>query len=90
MRRSAGHRSHWSRYYGRGITRQTQVSATPDATDGSQRSARGRGQPIRQGAQHLSHLLRDLVIDRPSRVWAADITYIPIGRRFLYFIAIIE
>jgi transposase InsO family protein len=86
MHRSAGHRSHWSRYYGRGTTRQTQVSATPDATD----AARGRGQPIRQGAQHLSYLLRDLVIDRPSRVWAADITYIPIGRRFLYFIAIIE
>jgi putative transposase len=36
------------------------------------------------------YLLRDLVIDRPNQVWAADITYIPIGRGFLYLVAIID
>ncbi len=36
------------------------------------------------------YLLRDLVIERPNHVWAADITYIPIGRGFLYLVAIID
>jgi putative transposase len=31
-----------------------------------------------------------LAIDRPNQVWAADITYIPIGRGFLYLVAIID
>ena len=30
------------------------------------------------------------MIERPSQVWAADITYIPIGRGFLYLVAIID
>ncbi len=36
------------------------------------------------------YLLRDLVIDRANQVWASDITYIPIGRGFLYLVAIID
>jgi putative transposase len=36
------------------------------------------------------YLLRDLAIDRPNQVWAADITYIPIGRGFLYLVAVID
>ena len=36
------------------------------------------------------YLLRDLVIDRPNQVWAADITYLPIGRGFLYLVAIMD
>jgi putative transposase len=35
-------------------------------------------------------LLRGLTIDRPNQVWAADITYIPIGRGFLYLAAVID
>jgi putative transposase len=35
-------------------------------------------------------LLRGLTIERPNQVWAADITYIPIGRGFLYLVAIID
>jgi HTH-like domain/Integrase core domain len=31
-----------------------------------------------------------LVIDRPNQVWAADVTYIPIGRGFLYLVVIID
>jgi len=34
--------------------------------------------------------LRDLTIDRTNQVWAADITYIPIGRGFLYLVAVID
>jgi putative transposase len=34
--------------------------------------------------------LRDLKIQRPNHVWAADISYIPIGRGFLYLVAIID
>jgi putative transposase len=36
------------------------------------------------------YLLRDMVIDRVNQVWAADITYIPIGRGFLYLVAIMD
>ena len=36
------------------------------------------------------YLLRGLAIERPNQVWAADITYIPIGRGFLYLVAIID
>jgi putative transposase len=42
------------------------------------------------GHEICPYLLRDLVIDRPNQVWAADITYIPIGRGFLYLVAIID
>jgi putative transposase len=36
------------------------------------------------------YLLRNMVIDRPNQVWAADITFIPIGRGFLYLVAVID
>ena len=36
------------------------------------------------------YLLRNLAIDRPNQVWAADITYIPIGWGFLYLVAVID
>ncbi len=36
------------------------------------------------------YLLRDLTIDRPNPVWAADITYIPLPRGFLYLVAVID
>jgi putative transposase len=36
------------------------------------------------------YLLRDLVIDRPNHVWAADITYIPFKKGFWYLVAIMD
>ena len=36
------------------------------------------------------YLLRDLVITRPNQVWAADITYLPMTRGFLYLVAIMD
>jgi putative transposase len=42
------------------------------------------------GHKIFPYLLRHLVIDRPNQVWAADITYIPIGRGFLYLVAVID
>ena len=35
-----------------------------------------------------SYLLRGMKIKRPSQVWCADITYIPMKRGFLYLVAI--
>src|SRR5271157_3896161 len=42
------------------------------------------------GHKVYPYLLRDLTIERPNQVWAADITYIPIGRGFLYLVAVID
>ena len=42
------------------------------------------------GHKIYPYLLRDLTIERANHVWAADITYIPIGRGFLYLVAIID
>jgi putative transposase len=36
------------------------------------------------------YLLKNLTIDRPNHVWAADITYIPMRRGFVYLVAILD
>ena len=36
------------------------------------------------------YLLRDLTITRPNHVWAADITYIPMARGFVYLVVIMD
>ena len=42
-------------------------------------------------AKHIyPYLLRKLAIDRPNQVWAADITYIPMRKGFVYLFAIID
>jgi putative transposase len=35
-------------------------------------------------------LLRDLEILRPNHVWAADLTYIPMARGFVYLFAVLD
>ncbi len=42
------------------------------------------------GHKIFPYLLRGMVIDRPNQVWCADITYVPIGRGFLYLVAIMD
>lgn len=36
------------------------------------------------------YLLRELDINRPDMVWAADITYIPLRRGFMYLVAVMD
>ena len=43
-----------------------------------------------QGHKVYPYLLRDLVIERPNQVWAADVTYIPMARGFLYLVAVMD
>ena len=45
--------------------------------------------------RHAAHpvypyLLRNLTIERPNHVWAADITYIPMRRGFVYLFAVMD
>jgi putative transposase len=40
--------------------------------------------------QVYPYLLRDLKISRPNHVWAADITYIPMARGFVYLFAVLD
>jgi putative transposase len=49
----------------------------------------------RTSQRHAAHriypsLLRQLTITRPNHVWAADITYIPMRRGFVYLCAILD
>jgi putative transposase len=49
----------------------------------------------RTSARHPAHrvypyLLRTLAITRPNHVWAADITYIPMTRGFVYLCAVLD
>jgi putative transposase len=36
------------------------------------------------------YLLRNLCIDHPDQVWAADITYLPLEKGFMYLVAIMD
>jgi putative transposase len=36
------------------------------------------------------YLLKGLAIERPNQVWAADITYIPMRRGFMYLVAVMD
>jgi putative transposase len=42
------------------------------------------------GHKIFPYLLRSLTIERANQVWAADITYVPIGRGFLYLVAVMD
>src|ERR1700746_674271 len=35
------------------------------------------------------YLLRNVAVTRPNQVWAADITYIPIARGFVYLVVVL-
>lgn len=47
-------------------------------------------QPSPSGAQGHPYLLRNLEITRSNHVWAADITYIPMKRGFVYLFAVLD
>ena len=46
----------------------------------------------RRSPQHpvYPYLLRNVRITRPNQVWAADITYLPMARGFLYLVAVMD
>ena len=69
-----------------------QAGAAADAPDGD-RGARAEATNTSKpapGHKIYPYLLRGMTIDRANQVWAADITYIPIGRGFLYLVAVID
>jgi putative transposase len=43
-----------------------------------------------QGHTLYPYLLSGVAIERPNQVWAADITYLPMARGFLYLMAILD
>ncbi len=52
-----------------------------------QKPTTSQGHPDHKG---YPYLLRGLIIDRPSQVWCADITYIPMARGFVYLVAVMD
>ena len=47
------------------------------------------GEPA-PGHKVYPYLLRGMEITRPNQLWAADITYVPMARGFLYLVAIMD
>jgi len=43
-----------------------------------------------KGHSIYPYLLRDVAIERPNQVWAADITYLPMAKGFAYLVAILD
>ena len=71
---------------------QPETRAAADAHIDGDRGAGSRPGTSKPAPGHkiYPYLLRGLAIARPSHVWAADITCIPIARGFLYLVAIID
>ena len=67
-----------------------QAGQTADAGHGA--GGTGAEAPNQQAweTQDFPVSAEGMKIDRPNEVWAADITYIPIGRGFLYLVAIMD
>lgn len=42
------------------------------------------------GHKIYPYLLRDVAVTRPNQVWAADITYIPMARGFVYLVVVLD
>jgi putative transposase len=42
------------------------------------------------GHRRYPYLLRDVAVTRPNEVWAADITYIPMARGFVYLVVVLD
>jgi putative transposase len=42
------------------------------------------------GHKIYPYLLRDVVVTRPNQVWAADITYIPMTKGFVYLVVVLD
>jgi putative transposase len=53
---------------------------------------RKKQQTTKRNPEHpvFPYLLRGKTIERPNQVWAADITYIPMERGFLYLFAVLD
>jgi len=51
-----------------------------------------RPRTSKPGAGHriYPYLLRDMAVTRPNQVWAADITYIPMARGFVYLVVVLD
>jgi putative transposase len=42
------------------------------------------------GHKVYPYLLRDMTVERPNQVWAADITYVPMNRGFMYLVVVMD
>lgn len=51
-----------------------------------------RPRTSKPGAGHkiYPYLLREVAVTRPNQVWAADITYIPMARGFVYLVVVLD
>jgi putative transposase len=68
-----------------------EADSPADAADGADADLpEAQHQQAGEGSQDLSLPAPGLRVDRPNQVWAADITYLPMRRGFLYLVAIMD
>ena len=74
-----------------GQVREPEAGAAADAHHGAAgHLPQSPRQPACARAPGLSYLLEKLRVTRPNQAWAADITYLPMARGFLYLVAIMD
>ena len=66
------------------VRRLMQVAGIRSCAPQPRTSKRGKQHPV------FPYLLRNMTIDQPNQVWAADITYIPMPHGFLYLVVVMD
>ena len=74
-----------------GVSSKPEAGATADAHHGATGHHR-RPRTSRAAPDHrvYPYLLENVKVAEPNQVWAADITYLPMARGFLYLVAIMD
>jgi len=75
---------------GKSTTSAYTVSCAKWASRGSTRHKKGRQPTANHPYPRYPNLLQDLVIIHPDQVWVSDITYIRLGRGFVYLAVIMD
>ena len=85
----SGRMTAWLRYYGHQVNRK-RVRRLMQLIGLEAIYRRPNTSKPNPGHKVYPYLLRGLEINRVNQVWATDITYIPMGRGFLYLVAIMD
>ena len=73
-----------------GLSGEPKKGSKADAVDGSGSHLPANTSKPAPGHRIFPYLLKGVEVNRVDQVWAADITYIPMAKGFLYLVAIMD